>query len=69
MIPYFVWALLFLIPYMLFCGTVEESIGTSSSFDLKTQIINILYGNGNMSALKQNSSLWFLPALFTMEIV
>ena len=69
MIPYFVWALLFLIPYMLFGGTVEESIGTSSSFDLKTQIINILYGNGNMSALKQNSSLWFLPALFTMEIV
>lgn len=68
MIPYFIWALLFLIPYMLFGNDVGNSLGTHSSFDIKTQIINIFYGNGNMSALKQNSSLWFLPALFTMEM-
>lgn len=69
MIPYFVWAILFLIPYMLFGSSVGLSIGTTSSFDLKTQMFNIIYGNGNMAALKQNSALWFLPALFTMEIV
>ena len=55
MIPYFIWALLFLIPYMVLGQEVSNSIGTNSSFDLKTQIINILYGNGNASALKQNS--------------
>lgn len=69
MIPYFVWAVLFLIPYMMFGGSVGSSIGTTSSFDLKTQLFNILYGNGNNAALKQNSSLWFLPALFTMEML
>ncbi len=67
MIPYFIWAIFFLLPYMLLGNKVGESLGTSSSFDLKNQIINIIYGNGNASALKQNSSLWFLPALFSME--
>lgn len=69
MIPYFSWALLFLIPYMVLGENVGNSIGTNSSFSLKTQIINVLYGNGNASALKQNSSLWFLPALFSIEII
>ena len=69
MIPYFIWALLFLIPYMILGQTVGNSIGTNSSFNLKTQIINVLYGNGNASSLKQNSSLWFLPALFSIEII
>jgi len=68
-IPYFVWALLFLIPYMILGQTVGSSIGTNSSFELKTQLINVLYGNGNASSLKQNSSLWFLPALFSIEII
>ena len=69
MVPYFIWALLFLIPYMLFGQNVGDNIGISSSFDLKTQLLNVLYGNGNLSALKQNSSLWFLPALFSIEIL
>ena len=69
MIPYFIWALFFLIPYMLFGSNVGNSLGTESSFDLKTQIMNVFYGNGDLSALKQNSSLWFLPALFSMEII
>lgn len=67
-VPYAIWALLFLIPYMLLGRNVGSLIGTHSSFDIKVQLYNILYGNGNLSALKQNSSLWFLPALFTMEI-
>lgn len=68
MIPYFIWAILFLIPYLLFGSDVSNKLSTNSSFDLKTLLINILYGNGNNSNLKQNSSLWFLPALFSMEI-
>lgn len=69
MIPYFIWATLFLIPYMLFGNKVGETLNTTQSFNLKNQLINILYGNGVNSALKQNSSLWFLPALFSMEIL
>lgn len=69
MIPYFIWAVLFLVPYMLFGGSVGASIGTESSFDLKTQLLNTLYGNGNLETLKQNSPLWFLPALFTIEVI
>ena len=69
MIPYFIWAVIFLIPYILFGKEVQENIGSNSSFDIKIQLFNILYGNGNSSALKQNSSLWFLPVLFSMEVI
>lgn len=69
MIPYFVWAMLFLIPYVLMGKLVGMSLGTNSTFNIKQLIINVLYGNGNASALKQNSSLWFLPALFSTQII
>lgn len=69
MIPYFIWELLWLIPYMFFGKSVGNYLETNSSFDIKNMLINILYGNGNDSALRQNSSLWFLPALFSMEII
>lgn len=68
MVPYFIWAILFLIPYMFFGNSINSSLGTNASFNLNNQIFNILYGNGNLSSLKQNTSLWFLPALFSMEI-
>lgn len=69
MVPYFIWAVLFLVPYLLLGNKVGSFLGTNSSFGLKTLLINVVYGNGNLSALKQNSSLWFLPALFSMEII
>ena len=69
MIPYFIWALLFLIPYMLFGHNIGEALGINSSFNLKIQLKNILYGNGINGALKQNTSLWFLPALFSTEVL
>lgn len=69
MIPYFIWSLLFLIPYILFGSDIGNELNTNSSFNIKQQIVNIIYGNGNSSALKQNTSLWFLPALFSMEII
>lgn len=69
MIPYFVWAILYLVPYMILGKNIGSTLQTNSSFDLRTQLFNILYGIGASSALKQNSSLWFLPALFSMEII
>lgn len=69
MIPYFAWETMFLIPYFLFGNNVDNTLGNNGSFSIKQIILNILIGNGNNSALKQNTSLWFLPALFTMEIV
>lgn len=68
-VPYILWTLIYLIPYMIFGSDVGKSLGTMQSFDLKEHIINIIYGNGANAALKQNSSLWFLPALFTIEMI
>ena len=68
MIPYFFWSVVFLIPYYIFGRDVGGQLGISSSYDIKTILYNIVYGNGNSSALRQNSALWFLPALFTTEI-
>lgn len=69
MVPYLVWALLFLIPYMVLGERLNETIGTNASFDLKIQIKNAFYGIAKNGALKQNTSLWFLPALFSTEII
>lgn len=69
MIPYLIWSLLFLIPYILFGSKVSNDLDVNSTFDLKQLLFNIMYGIGSNSALKQNSSLWFLPALFSMEII
>ena len=68
MVPYFIWAVLFLIPYYILGRNTGEELGTSQSFDLLLMLKNIVYANGNNAALKQNSSLWFLPALFIIEI-
>ncbi len=62
MIPYFIWATLYLIPYILIGNQVEQN------FSILNKIFKIIYGNGNMLALKQNTSLWFLPALFSMNL-
>lgn len=69
MVPYFLWSILFLIPYIIFGQTLGLKSASSSSFNILIQLKNIIYGNGNNFALKQNSSLWFFPALFTMEII
>lgn len=68
MVPYFIWAVLFLIPYYILGRNTGEELGTSQSFNLGVMLKNIIYANGNNASLKQNSSLWFLPALFIIEI-
>ena len=69
MIPYFIWGLLFLIPYMLFSNGIKNTLNINAISDIKALLLNLLYGNGNDWHLKQNSALWFLPALFTMEVI
>ena len=69
MIPYFIWAVLFLIPYALFGDSVGDSVGKATRSDYLMLAGNILWGVGKDRALQQNSTLWFLPALFVIEIV
>ena len=69
MIPYFIWNVIFLCPYIVLGQSLDMKSSSGSSFNVYTQIVNIIYGNGNNFALKQNSSLWFLPALFSMELI
>lgn len=68
LLPYLVWAILFLLPYYVLGRSTAQELGTSQSFNIWKMLSNILYANGNNAALKQNSSLWFLPALFTIEM-
>lgn len=68
-IPYFIWSVLFLIPYFIFGRNVGEKIGNSGNYNIINNIYNILWGVGADSLLKQNTPLWFLPALFSIEIV
>lgn len=68
-IPYFIWAFLFLLPYAILGGTTAESLDMEGQKEITTLIRNIFYGIGKDGALRQNSSLWFLPALFSMEII
>ncbi len=67
MIPYFIWAVLFLVPYMLFASGVSADLGRETSLDLLGQIKTIFYGD--FVNLMQNRPLWFLPALFTTELI
>ena len=69
MIPYFIWAFIYLVPYIILGSTVSDELNVQADFNLKILISNIFYGIGSNSSLKQNSSLWFLPALFMMKII
>lgn len=65
MIPYFFWEIIFLIPYAIFI--LKRNL--FRNYEIVDYIFKIIYGNGNNDALNQNTSLWFLPALFSMEIL
>ena len=70
LVPYFLFAFLFLIPYLFFGENISSSLGQDeSSFKAFSLIKEIFYGVGEGNRLKQNSSLWFIPALFTTEII
>lgn len=68
MVPYFVFAVLFLIPlYMFGNSTAQDLERADIDIGITKSIIGILYGNANNGYLKQNSALWFLPCLFVVE--
>lgn len=69
MLPYFVWAMVFLLPFYFFGEEVNSQLSQNASFDMWKQMGNVFYGNGVGNALKQNGPLWFLPALFMTEII
>lgn len=68
MLPYFLWGLLFLIPYQFVGGATADSLNMTVENSIFALIKNVLYGIGKDGALRHNSTLWFLPALFTIEV-
>lgn len=68
MVPYFIFSILFLIPYFIFGNDVNSAINSEGKFNLLLLLKEIIYGTGANGALKQNTSLWFLPALFSTEV-
>ena len=71
LIPYFVFALLSLIPYYLFAGNIYSTFGSSETVSNNTisSLLTILYGSGHGDRLIQNSPLWFLPCYFLVVII
>lgn len=70
MIPYFSFAIIFLIPFLLLGAQVATELDRDNiNIDLMHSIIGIFYGNGHDNYLRQNSSLWFLPCLFITECI
>ena len=69
LLPYLFYSFLFLIPYYIFGNFSNQSLGTEINYSFCEKIMEILYGVGANNALKQNSPLWFLPALYTTEII
>ena len=71
MVTYFIWAVLFLLPYILFGKNIAttNNFKPTASFKINKLLTNIIIGSGKDSALIQNTSLWFLPALFSMQII
>ncbi len=70
MVPYFVFAVLFLIPLYMFGNSAAQDLGrTDIDIGVTKSIVGIFYGNGHDNYLRQNSALWFLPCLFVVENV
>lgn len=66
MVPYFVFGLLFLVPYFILGSSVSEDLNINNELSIGKSLLGIIYGNGHDQLLKQNSALWFLPCLFIM---
>ena len=68
-LPYFIWGFLFLIPYQFVGGATADSLNMTAENSILALIKNVIYGIGKDGALRHNSTLWFLPALFTIEVI
>lgn len=71
LIPYFVFAILSLIPYYLFAGNIQSTLGNTeaTSNNIASSLLTVFYGSGHGDVLVQNSPLWFLPCYFLVVIV
>lgn len=71
LIPYFVFALLSLIPYYLFAGNIQSSLESNEAIsnNIASSLLTVLYGSGHGDALIQNSPLWFLPCYFLVIVI
>lgn len=67
-LPYFFWGFLFLIPYQFIGGVTADSLNMTAENSILALVKNVFYGIGKDGALRHNSTLWFLPALFTIEM-
>ncbi|MBL4675960.1 MAG: acyltransferase family protein [Mucilaginibacter sp.] len=63
MIPYFIWAFVFLL-YWIF---IERRVRGSEGVDILTPIKGAIFGLGKGDFLIFNVVLWFLPSLFCVE--
>lgn len=71
LIPYFVFAILSLIPYYLFAGDIQTSLGTEETIsnNIVSSLLTVFYGSGHGDTLVQNSPLWFLPCYFLVVVI
>ena len=71
LIPYFVFAILSLIPYYLFGGEIQENLNSKNSIsnNILGSICTVFYGSGHGNTLSQNSPLWFLPCYFIVVVI
>ena len=71
LVPYYVFALISLVPFYLFSGEIQGIL--SSHQDIDTPffhgLFNILYASGHNGGLAQNSPLWFLPCYYTVIVL
>lgn len=71
LVPYFVFAMVSLIPFYLFSGEIQGILSSRRDIDnpFFHGLFNILYASGHSGGLAQNSPLWFLPCYFTVIVL
>lgn len=71
LIPYFVFAILSLIPYYLFGGEIQGTLNSKNNMSnsIISSLCTVFYGSGHGNTLSQNSPLWFLPCYFLVVVI
>lgn len=71
LVPYYVFALLSLMPFFLFSDEVQTVL--SSHKDIHNPfihcLIHVFYASGHNGGLAQNSPLWFLPCYYIVVVL
>ncbi len=71
LVPYYIFALVSLVPFYLFSGEVQGILASRQDIDnpLFHGLFSILYASGHNGGLAQNSPLWFLPCYYTVVVL